>query len=426
MLGPVGAVPAAIGGAVDAALLLVSFALLLLGAEIFTNGVEWVGHKFDVSQGATGSVLAAVGTALPETVIPVIAIVSGVLSGDVGAADGVAIGAILGAPFMLGTIAMFLVGVAVYAFDSRREPYRELAFDTVTVRRDLGAFLVAYTLAVAAAFVPRSGRLLVGVALVVLYVVYVRRTLATGGEIASESLEDLHFTAVLERVVPAPPPETPEQEPSSALVVGQTLFALALIVVAAHLFVHEIEWLADDVLGIPIAVLALLVAPLATELPEKFNSVIWLAEDKDTLVLGNITGAMVFQGSLPVALGVFFTSWNLSLSWRTAGFLNALAASGPSRRRHRLPPRPERPAGTVSPALSRRRPPLPGVPPGRRLPRPRVRPERDAALNRRLRASTPESEQDSQHPHVPRSVPNSPNVMFPGITCDSPNFLSIL
>jgi cation:H+ antiporter len=75
-------------------------------------------------------------------------------------------------------------------------------------------------------------------------------------------------------VAPAPPPESEADEPATALVVVQTLFALALIVVAAHLFVDEIEWLADDVLGIPIGVLALLIAPLAMELPEKFNSVI--------------------------------------------------------------------------------------------------------------------------------------------------------
>ncbi len=43
----------------------------------------------------------------------------------------------------------------------------------------------------------------------------------------------------------------------------------------------------------------LLVAPIATELPEKFNAVIWIRQGKDTLAMGNITGAMVFQASIP-------------------------------------------------------------------------------------------------------------------------------
>src|SRR6056297_2362917 len=112
MLAP--AVVSPLSGTVGNTVLLVgSFLLLLLGAEIFTNGVEWLGHRFGVSESATGSILAAVGTALPETMIPVIAIVAAYLgTGDQAAADEVGVGAILGAPFMLATIAMFLIGVS--------------------------------------------------------------------------------------------------------------------------------------------------------------------------------------------------------------------------------------------------------------------------------------------------------------------------
>jgi cation:H+ antiporter len=59
-------------------------------------------------------------------------------------------------------------------------------------------------------------------------------------------------------------------------------------------------------------VLALVIAPIATELPEKFNSVLWIGQKKDTLALGNITGAMVFQSAFPVTVGLWFTSWNLT------------------------------------------------------------------------------------------------------------------
>jgi len=82
----------------------------------------------------------------------------------------------------------------------------------------------------------------------------------------------------------------------------------------------------EEVLGIPTAIVALLIAPLATELPEKFNRIIWISRDKDTLALGNISGAMAFQGTLPVTLGIMFTSWDLSFQWGTSGFLNGLSA----------------------------------------------------------------------------------------------------
>src|SRR5918996_3581958 len=96
--------------------LIIAFAVILLGAELFTNGIEWFGHKLKLAEGAVGSVLAAVGTALPETMIPIIAILFG--TGD--ASHAVGIGAILGAPFMLSTLAMFVTGAAVIVSRGRR------------------------------------------------------------------------------------------------------------------------------------------------------------------------------------------------------------------------------------------------------------------------------------------------------------------
>jgi cation:H+ antiporter len=318
-------------------LLVGSFLLLLLGAEIFTNGVEWLGHRLGVSESATGSILAAVGTALPETMIPVIAIVNGVISGDMGAADSVGVGAILGAPFMLATIAMFLIGSSVYYFGDRRMHGRSFQFNAVSTRRDLSFFLVGFSLAFIAALLPADSRVgpvpvddLIAFVLVGLYVVYVYRSLKSGTLMEGEDLEALYLGAIFERGVDPMRSVGVDADvgtnPGRLLVFGQTLIALGLIVGGAHLFVGEVEYFATEVLHFPTAILALLLAPLATELPEKFNSIIWISRDKDTLAIGNITGAMAFQGTLPVTLGILFTSWNLSLEWGTTGFLNGFSA----------------------------------------------------------------------------------------------------
>jgi cation:H+ antiporter len=95
------------------------------------------------------------------------------------------------------------------------------------------------------------------------------------------------------------------------MIVLQMVVSLAAIVGGAHLFVHELLE-AAEALGADPLVLALVLAPLATELPEKANSFFWVREGKDTLALGNITGAMVFQSTLPVSLGLAFTDWELS------------------------------------------------------------------------------------------------------------------
>jgi hypothetical protein len=96
-------------------LLPASFAVLLAGALLFTNAIEWFGSRLELGQGAVGSLLAAVATALPESLIPVVAIIEA----DAGANE-VAIGAILGAPLLLATIAMALVGVAALIYRDRR------------------------------------------------------------------------------------------------------------------------------------------------------------------------------------------------------------------------------------------------------------------------------------------------------------------
>ncbi|MFB6303440.1 MAG: sodium:calcium antiporter [Haloferacaceae archaeon] len=329
---PPGPVLAVVPSSVEHVLLLLgSFALLLAGAEIFTNGVEWLGHRLGISESATGSILAAVGTALPETMIPVIAILQAVMgSGSQAAADEVGVGAILGAPFMLATIAMFMVGASVLYFRDRRSFGAEMHFNADSTRRDLSFFLVGYTLAFVAALVPvESVSLAIGVVLVLLYVAYVYRSLKAGGLMDDEGLDELHLGEVVDRVA-SPTPfvgETRAQanDPHLVLVVGQALLALGIIITGAHVFVGEVQWAAQEVLHVPAAVIALLLAPLATELPEKFNSIIWISRDSDTLALGNITGAMAFQGTLPVTLGILFTSWNLTLEWGTAGFLNAFS-----------------------------------------------------------------------------------------------------
>ncbi|MEX0620859.1 MAG: hypothetical protein WD181_04690, partial [Solirubrobacterales bacterium] len=100
---------------IDFILLLASFAIILSGALLFTNAIEWLGHKLDMGEGAVGSLLAAVGTAMPETLIPIVAIIGGAAG-----SEGVAIGAIVGAPFLLGTVAMALVGFAAIGYRKRR------------------------------------------------------------------------------------------------------------------------------------------------------------------------------------------------------------------------------------------------------------------------------------------------------------------
>src|ERR1700760_723576 len=174
----------------DELLLVVAFAIVLGGALLFTNAVEWLGHSLGLGEGAVGSVLAAVGTAAPETLIAIVAL----LDTDPNS-EGVAIGAIVGAPFLLGTLAMGLVGLFAYLYRDRRAPGVALDAHAPTLERDLLFFLAFFGIAGALAWGPPGPvRIVAGVVFLLAYVFYVRRTLSSGGEVqGEETLKPLMF-----------------------------------------------------------------------------------------------------------------------------------------------------------------------------------------------------------------------------------------
>ncbi len=323
----------------DLVLLFAALALILLGAELFTNGIEWFGHRLNLAEGAVGSVLAAVATAMPETLIPVIAILGPVLfgGGSVNSAE-IGVGAILGAPFMLATLAMFVTGLAILIVARGGNRGSDLKINVTVLGRDVIFFVVAYALAIGTAFLPPGfswARWAVAAALVAIYAFYVRAHFTDPPEEGDPSeLNRLHLTRITDRatrsidvdILPggAGPGEGSNRAPRLRIIVVQVVAALALIIIGAQVFVGAVEHL-STVIGLDPRILALIIAPIATELPEKFNSVIWVRSGKDTLAMGNITGAMVFQSCLPTVLGILFTEWAFSASSALA-FASAGAA----------------------------------------------------------------------------------------------------
>ncbi len=320
----------------DLVVFLLSFVVILVGCEFFTNGVEWVGKRFRLSEGAVGSILAAVGTAMPETLIPLIAILF--IGGDAGHEIGT--GAILGAPFMLATLALFVCGLSVLIFAKRRKT-KTLHINGKLIRRDLRIFLIAYSLAVVAVFVPlefRWVKWIVGASLIPLYGYYMWLTIQRKDGVCEDGdLKCLYFHRMANRISGNAPEKekVPDEvseafrkavytsEPPTYLIIVQVLMGLLAIIVGANMFVQQIQSIADAI-GLNPLILALIIAPIATELPEKFNSFIWIKDGKDTFAIGNITGAMVFQSCFPVTIGVLLTDWHIDIS-NTIQFLQAVS-----------------------------------------------------------------------------------------------------
>jgi len=338
-------------------LLILSLFIVLGGALVFANGVEWLGKRLNLSHGTVGSILAAVGTAMPETMIPVIAILFG--TGD-AISHEIGVGAILGAPFMLSTIVLFLCGVSALAFARRRQALalagagracvvecgnpvdpacnistaddeiaaaaelaaksdpRFLNINPAAMRRDLGFFLAVFTLAVVAGFIAAPVvKYAIATVLALAYAGYVVYTIRQGR---------LEFENEEECIISPLYCARQNPEPPLALILLQVALALAAIIIGAKIFVNSTHSLAV-VLGVPALILALIIAPLTTELPETCNSFWWISCGKDTLALNNITGAMILQSSLLPALGIAFTDWQFTPAALTSSVLALLAAA---------------------------------------------------------------------------------------------------
>ena len=303
--------------------LLACAVVIYLACEWFTNAVEWLGVRLAVGSAVVATVLAAAGTALPESVVTLVAVLFG--SEESGADVGV--GSALGGPLVVGSIAYAVAG-AVLLLTARSRRARTAAaerarvaagstgatapaagtsaaagdplagVDTRALARDQAWFLGAFVLAtglglVAFAVKPQLGWLLFGV-----YALYCWRQVRTGGPAhASEDLEPLKLQRRRER-------------PATWAVVAQVVLSLAVVFAASQVFVGRLEALAPQV-GLSASLVALLLAPVATELPEVLNAVIWARKGKIGLALGNLSGSMVIQATVPTGLGVLFTTWHL-------------------------------------------------------------------------------------------------------------------
>ncbi len=288
--------------AADLTLLVAGLVAILIAAEGFTNGIETLGRRFSLSQAVVGSILAAVGTALPETILPLVAIF---LYGGASASE-IGVGAILGAPFMLSTLAFFLVGLTSLIAHLRKRRGFGINVEAHSTRRDLLFFLPMYSAAVLIPLVAGKGfSVPIAVLLIAGYIFYAYRTFR--GESADiEHSESMYVWRLARRLG-----LTSAETPHFALILLQIAGALVIMITGAHAFVKSLEHV-SKAFGMNPLLFALMLAPVATELPEKFNSVSWTWKGRDTLAVGNITGAMVFQSTFPVSIGLLFTNWELT------------------------------------------------------------------------------------------------------------------
>jgi len=319
-------------------LLVVCAVVIYLACEWFVNAVEWLGVRMKVGAIAVGTILAAAGTALPESVVTLVA----VLFGSAEHGDDVAVGAALGGPLVVGTIAYGVTGAMLLwkRHQNARQAEVELVhagasaarsgaashgtasaaagggpFAGVDLRRlgrDQTWFLAIFSVKVALGLVAFAFKPWLGLVFFAAYAVYFVKEMTGGGDHASaDGLEPLKLQR--RRTVPA-----------TWAVLTQTVATLVVIFVASQVFVTQIEW-AGPAMGLPTTVVALLLAPVATELPEILNAIIWVRQGKVGLALANISGSMMIQATVPSGIGLLATPWLFTFPLLLAGLVTMAA-----------------------------------------------------------------------------------------------------
>ena len=294
------------------ALLLGSAIVIYLSCEYFVNSIEWVGRRLGVAQSAVGTVLAAFGTALPETVVTFVAVVFG---RDAAHKD-IGVGAALGGPLALSTIAYAVVGLMFILNRKKLGSILLSTADGARLSRDQAWFMGIFILKVSLGLFAFAFKPWLGLLFLLAYGAYI------WGEIRKEDsanvevhdLDPLKF-------------RPNDLQPRLGWAALQTIVALIVIFLSSQLFVAQLEAMAPW-LGISPHLVALLLSPIATELPEILNAVIWVRQGKQTLALSNISGAMMIQATIPTALVLIFTPWMLDTALIWAGTITMVSIAG--------------------------------------------------------------------------------------------------
>lgn len=336
-------------------LLLLGCALsIYLACEWFVNAVEWLGVRLKVGRLAVGTILAAAGTALPESVVTLVA----VLFGSPEHGDEIAVGAAMGGPLVVGTIAYGVTGAmliwrktqpqvavpagpaispatgpatgsatgsgvvladaapsgSVAAASGSTQAGDLAGVDTRRLARDQTWFLAIFVVKVSLGLVAFAIKPWLGLVFFAVYAVYFFKEMSGSGDQAcGEDLEPLKL-------------QPGRAIPTTLAVTAQIAITLTIIFGASQLFVKQLEW-AGPALGLPAVVVALLLSPIATELPEIMNAIIWVRQGKTQLALANISGAMMIQATIPSGIGILFTSWTFDTPLIISGAVTMASVS---------------------------------------------------------------------------------------------------
>ena len=261
------------------AILIVGFALLVKGADLFVDGASGIAKKFGIPELIIGLTIVAMGTSAPEAAVSIAAAIKG--------SAGISIGNVIGSNIM--NIFIILGAVAAIV---------PLKIERSTIRYEM-----PYTILVTAFFVwmGKDGlitRIDGGIlwAGLILYIIYLIRQSKQKSEeeIPAMVAADTVKSNVQETVADTTPEPAEQEHPSIIKLLALTVIGLVVILVSSDYAVDAAVALAK-VFDISDRVIGLTIVALGTSLPELVTSVTAALRGNADLAVGNVVGSCIFN-----------------------------------------------------------------------------------------------------------------------------------
>ena len=255
------------------AILIIGFALLVKGADLFVDGASGIAKKFGISELIIGLTIVAMGTSAPEAAVSIAAAAKG--------SAGISIGNVIGSNIMNIFIILGVVAAIV-----------PLKIERSTVRYEM-----PFTILVTAVFVlmGRDGLItrLDGAILwagLLLYIAYLLRQAKQKPAEAPTQAETGAASAATAELAA----EVPAEAPSIWKLIALTIAGLAVILVSSDYAVDAAVALAK-IFNISDRVIGLTIVALGTSLPELVTSVTAALRGNADLAVGNVVGSCIFN-----------------------------------------------------------------------------------------------------------------------------------
>ncbi len=273
-------------------LLLLSVLTVFAGSLLFVNAVEYIGRILNWSKSFLGAIISPLFTSFPELIV----FATALLLADHVTGNEIAIGVIIGQPFMASSVAYGLLLFAIIPsvlLGKRKSKIMQvegsLAYPYVFLSLLFPLLLLAW-------YLPRFFSYFLGIGLLASYVFYLKIMWKKNTEIVEEGEEKPFLSRFI--------------SPNSATVV-QLALSLLLLLYGSNLLVESLSTISSSI-GLNALTLSIIVIPLATIIPETITAMIWAYRGKDTLAIGSLVGEKVLYSTLYPGIALLLIPWALN------------------------------------------------------------------------------------------------------------------